>query len=792
MSTGKRNKTVLTLVAVAMVVLAAASASAGVIVYEGFQYSNVGDILTGQPDGAGTPADIDATGLAGTYAASTTSEQLEIYAGSLTFGDLPVLGNCIGSETTSGNNIYMRNLTAGAQSSVSSAGEIWFSIVVQPNASNSNSTAGFAITNQALTQTKILNNTAVGGLVGFAVGSEGNSNFQPYVWDGTTIATGTTANPALSTTDGTNYLLVGHISFDSGGGGADVYKLYNYELNAGSVVAGTLTQIGDTLEVDLDQSTLDRIQFTRQRRPSYDELRIGTSLNIVLGSTGPTDAFPPDGSLVAAGDVELSWTNLPPNTGSDVYVDVWFGTEPNELHPGYDITRIVTEGQNTTAVMVDASVSGNYYWQVDSYINGADHINEPNMIEGLLWTFSSTSDFPPESVDAGENMITWSGEGVDLDATVVDDGVSDLTYAWSSDPAEGVVFSDETAEDPIVTITKPAWVDVTVPNAGFEYRAVLGDTDKGLDRYNQGTLESWRHFEVDNNGGPLRIWNIGDPANPAHVMTQGICDVGFGGVAPDGDYVVVVRTRYNDDEFHSPPQVRDFEAAVQLLDEKFNPGTSYKLTAKVGRMPEGPDNGGSINYLWTDGGEDPNLAGGIPAWNGYAVQLVVGGTAVDSGGTYARRVEGGTVIAQDWNTVTVPMNTFVTSATVEYTPEYAPDPLLVDLAGLPLQIRLCALEDPADHSTTSWAAFDDVKLQATALTYTLTLGVTDEYNTTPVEDTLEIDVYDNPCHAALFGLSLGAENPLDYNKDCIANLEDAAVMASKWAVDNSLTEAIAK
>lgn len=238
--------------------------------------------------------------------------------------------------------------------------------------------------------------------------------------------------------------------------------------------------------------------------------------------------------------------------------------------------------------------------------------------------------------------------------------------------------------------------------------------------------------------------------------------------------------------FIVPPQVRDFEAAVQLLDEKFNPGTSYKLTAKVGRMPEGPDNGGSINYLWYDGGADPNNAGPILGWSGYAVQLVAGGTKVD-GAKYAGRVEGGTVIAEDYNTLTVPMNTFVTS-TVEYTP----DTMLADLAGEPLQIRLCALEDPADHSTTSWAAFDDVKLQASALTYTLTLGVTDEYNTTPVEDTLEIDVYDNPCHAALFGLGLGAENPLDYNKDCITNLEDAAVMASKWAVDNALTEAIAK
>ena len=708
MNTKNRIKKVLTLAVVAMaVILTATSANAGLIVYEGFQYSNVGDILTGQPDGAGTPADIDATGLAGTYAASTTSEQLEIYAGSLTFGDLPVLGNCIGSDSTSGDNRYMRNLTAGAQSSVSSAGEIWFSIVIQPNDSSGNSEGGFAITNQTLTQTKINNNTAVGGLVGFAVGSEGNSNFQPYVWDGTTIATGTTANPALSTTDGTNYLLVGHISFDSGGGGADVYKLYNYELNAGSVVGGTLTQIGDTLEVDLDQSTLDRIQFTRQRRPSYDELRIGTTLGIVLGGIDPMEPSPEDGGQVSASSTQvLSWTNLPPTTGSDVWVDVYFGTDANALDA---LITNPEDGLNVTSVTVDASVIGQtYYWQVDSYINGS-RIGDPN--EGTLYTFYA-ADLPPSIVDAGVDMITWYGQGVQLDATVGDDGVSALTYLWSAVPAEGVVFSDETAEAPIVTISKASYSAARIVNAGFE-DAVHGDGT-------WGAAPGWSAVSAGSGS-----WNPG---------TSGT--IGYGGDAPEGENIGWGGADTGDDE----------GGLAQVLTETLASDTTYTLTVEVGNSP-------------------------LYDWGGYKVQLLAGGT----------------VLAEDLDTVTIADNTFET-VTVTHTSGGVSDPNV----GQPLEIRLITIGIGAYTE----ANFDDVRLTAdpgfpapAVGIVELTLEVTD--NVGSLADTMMIDVYGDACKAAI-GAGLDPIELTDHDGNCITDLGDLIRMVTIWLDDYSVTEPVVK
>jgi hypothetical protein len=152
-----------------------------------------------------------------------------------------------------------------------------------------------------------------------------------------------------------------------------------------------------------------------------------------------------------------------------VYVDVWFGTgtEPNELDPNsewvYDMTKIVDAGEDANSATVDVSTLETYYWQVDSYIygdpcvvtynTGDPNTDDPNgwpVIEGFMWRFHVATDFPV-SVNAGGDVITWSGQAVQLNATVDDDGVP--AFTWSADPADGVVFDpNEFVEDPTVTI----------------------------------------------------------------------------------------------------------------------------------------------------------------------------------------------------------------------------------------------------------------------------------------------------------------------------------------------------
>ncbi len=80
-------------------------------------------------------------------------------------------------------------------------------------------------------------------------------------------------------------------------------------------------------------------------------------------------------------------------------------------------------------------------------------------------------DGPPNySVDAGDDMITWSGEPVLLDPVIVNNSPETLTYAWSVDPVDGVSFSATNVEAPTVTITKPSG-----DPAAFTLELTIGD-----------------------------------------------------------------------------------------------------------------------------------------------------------------------------------------------------------------------------------------------------------------------------------------------------------------------------
>lgn len=171
-------------------------------------------------------------------------------------------------------------------------------------------------------------------------------------------------------------------------------------------------------------------------------------------------------------NLPMSWTNLDPNIPEDdVIVDVWFGTleegqtEPNRLGPLF--TKVVDGGANVTSVpTVDASVIGEtYYWQIDSYINGAANVNEDNRIESIMYKFSTTNDLPPTAEISTEDTLAWacepgeSGE-VELVATVTDSGSSLLDITWvTANPNVTIANVVKTEIDPgiyVVTATVTA------------------------------------------------------------------------------------------------------------------------------------------------------------------------------------------------------------------------------------------------------------------------------------------------------------------------------------------------
>ena len=80
---------------------------------------------------------------------------------------------------------------------------------------------------------------------------------------------------------------------------------------------------------------------------------------------------------------------------------------------------------------------------------------------------------------------------------------------------------------------------------------------------------------------------------------------------------------------------------------------------------------------------------------------------------------------------------------------------------------------------------------ATVVTMTLAVNAESREGEDPVTDFMTIDVYDDACTAAI-GKGLAADNPTDFNENCITDFGDVAMLAAKWLTDHAFTEPVAK
>jgi len=177
----------------------------------------------------------------------------------------------------------------------------------------------------------------------------------------------------------------------------------------------------------------------RQKMEGYLAHKWGLEGSLPAGhpykSAAPTvnilNPSPENGEIVAGGTVELSWTNV--DTGSDVYVDVWFGTDPGALGQELD------GGTNTTSVTVSAPVADTYYWRVDVHFDGNPNGNPD---EGELFTFvvidTDGDGFPDdyEIAHSGSNTGLNRDDDIDqLDGGGTGDGLTNWEeYQLGTDP----------------------------------------------------------------------------------------------------------------------------------------------------------------------------------------------------------------------------------------------------------------------------------------------------------------------------------------------------------------------
>ena len=177
----------------------------------------------------------------------------------------------------------------------------------------------------------------------------------------------------------------------------------------------------------------------------------------------PGFASPQNGETVDSGNIDLTWTNLPPNTGSDVWVDVWFGTDPGSL------TKIVTagvDGLNATAKTVSAPVDDRYYWRIDSYLDGAP---TGTPVQGSLLTFYVNDSAKPALISALEALKNHvlsspvlSGPEIAAHKATTDSNLP--LFGTSSDVMTAAFNLVQTYDT--TSGFGPLWVNASLPNRG--------------------------------------------------------------------------------------------------------------------------------------------------------------------------------------------------------------------------------------------------------------------------------------------------------------------------------------
>jgi hypothetical protein len=456
------------------------------------------------------------------------------------------------------------------------------------------------------------------------------------------------------------------------------------------------------------------------------DARDNTSANPTVDGSGHA-IFLLDGSTVVAND----------------YADLWDGeiqhvinlTEKGTEWAHWPWTGTKTDGTAATGAGGDgnplgstgevgqgnASVVTDWIWRVWTMDPPGNQMPMYALSDPLVIV---VADLTLPEVDAGIDMVTWSGQAVQLDPNVANKDVTPLTYAWGADPAAGVVFDSKTIEAPMVTITKPALTltALTIVNPGFE-DPVLANGSWTI------TPSAWTNGYYDVTAPT--VWVVGNSDAGAYNPATG---ADYGGVAPEGNNLMFANSGTGYDK-----------GMRQVLSATLRANTQYDLSASVG---------------------NPFLFNESTTAGDYRIELLAGGVVLAS--------DTGPSPADD---------TTWTTASLTYNSGASPAQL-----GEALEIRLVAVNftdgkgvDFDDVKLTAEGPTPD------PYTVTLTLAVDNEGSgKDDVVDTMTIDVYDDACAAGI-DLGLVTLDPADFDGNCITGFEDFAEMAGAWLTDYALT-----
>ena len=442
--------------------------------------------------------------------------------------------------------------------------------------------------------------------------------------------------------------------------------------------------------------------------------------------------FTPDGVTVSA---ELSWkTGLDPNDPGQVNPailthDLFMSDDQNEENADPSlkfVASIPAVGESAEITIENLNFGGLYRWRVDQGIDDGSGVaypqGDPNNIIGAVWTFGSRFASPIITAQPVDQIIN---AGVTAEFSVGVDSVSPAGYAWykSMDNANNTPDDDLwITNSPTLTLT-----NAQVADEGFYYCVVTNDSMVSVVS-NTAALEilrlrAWYAFEndltdsaSDFDGSP----NIDDP-ELTFSYAAGI----------DGNAIVLE----NDGQSVTIPR---------SIQDSF----TIKLWVKT------TDTGGTGGWWNGKGLVDGEMPGGV---NDFGTALIGSKFGFGVGNPNVTIVSDTDINDGEWH--------FCVATRDHLTGE-----MLLFVDGLQ--------ERSATGGTGRKAAPPALRIGAIQTNANFLDGMIDEvklYNY--VVDPIDIAVE----YTGIADVSVCFDRPaLDYNNDCVVNIEDFAVFAGHW------------
>lgn len=186
-------------------------------------------------------------------------------------------------------------------------------------------------------------------------------------------------------------------------------------------------------------------------------------------------------------DTTLVW--IGPSTFEGETFDVYFGTEPNTLNPGYNMVQIGNDLPESTP-FIDPKTTGDldynttYHWIVKTYEPNSAPGGVPTLYSTETASFNTTADEPPVVTFAQLGVRTWNGApSAAVSATVTDsEAIDSLTWQITTSPENHLGDPSLFVTNVVIAPDKKAFtadflVNTTDPNAFGFYVLTLTATD---------------------------------------------------------------------------------------------------------------------------------------------------------------------------------------------------------------------------------------------------------------------------------------------------------------------------